>query len=258
MVRKMLVSIVTPSLNQAQFLEETIQSVFAQDYPDIEYIIIDGQSNDGSVDIIKKYEDRLAYWVSEKDKSHADALNKGFAKATGEIFAWINSDDTYLPGAVSGAVRYMQEHPDVGMVYGDANYIDKNSRVRGLFPARQTSYARMLRGFVHIPQQATFFRADLWRKVGGLDPDMFFSFDYDLWVRFAKHAPIVYYPRLWANFRIHGDAKTWRADDRCWPDMIDVQRREGGSYISVIRAKYILRRLLTPLINWNRRRRLMD
>ena len=108
-----LVSIVTPSFNHVKYIEATMQSVFSQDYPNIEYIVVDGGSNDGTVDIIKKHENRLAWWVSEKDKGQTDAINKGFARATGSILAWLNSDDTYEPGAVTAAVKYLQEHPEI-------------------------------------------------------------------------------------------------------------------------------------------------
>src|SRR5512146_173069 len=127
------VSIITPSYNQGRFLETTIQSVLAQDYPNLEYIIVDGGSKDESVEIIKKYQQHLTWWVSEKDKGHADALNKGFARATGEILAWLNSDDIYEPGAVSEAVAFLKEHPAVGMVYGDANLINDAGRYIGPF-----------------------------------------------------------------------------------------------------------------------------
>ena len=125
------VSIITPSFNQGQFLEASIRSVLEQDYPNLEYIVVDGGSKDDSVEVIKKYQDRLAWWVSEKDKGHADALNKGFSHATGEILAWLNSDDIYFPGAVSEAISILQRHPEVGMVYGDADLIDDSGETVG-------------------------------------------------------------------------------------------------------------------------------
>src|SRR6266540_5681455 len=118
------VSVITPSFNQGQFLEASIRSVLEQDYPNIEYIVVDGGSKDESVEVIKKYQDHLTWWVSEKDKGHADALNKGFSHATGEILAWLNSDDIYFPNAVSEAVSVIKAHPHVGMVYGAAELID--------------------------------------------------------------------------------------------------------------------------------------
>jgi len=250
-VTAMLVSIVTPSFNQALYLEATIRSVLEQDYPDLEYIIVDGGSRDGSVDMIKKYADRLAWWISEADKGQTDAINKGFARAKGEIFAWLNSDDTYRPGAVAEAVAFLRSWPEVGLVYGDANFIDENGRVIGRFPAAQTDYRRLRRGYVHIPQQAAFFRADLWRKVGPLDPSFYFAMDYDLWVRIAKLAPIQYTPRTWANFRLHTHGKTIAADDRCWPEMLRVHFRDGGSWLGILPAKYLVRKAISPF--WHRR-----
>lgn len=250
----MLVSIITPSFNQAMFLEKTIQSVLGQDYPQIEYIVIDGASTDGSQEIIHKYAEQLAHWVSEPDLGQTDAINKGFALAKGEVLAWLNSDDTLEPHAVSEAVAWLQDHPEVGMVYGDGNFIDAQGKVIGKFPSAQTDYGRLMQGYVHICQQAAFFRAGLWKQVGPLDPSFYFAMDYDLWVRLAKIAPLVYVPRLWANFRLHGDAKTISADDRCWPEMLKVHRREGGSWFSAIHAKYLLRKLLAPVITWRRRR----
>ena len=243
-----IVSIVTPSFNQVRYLEATIRSVLEQDYPYIEYIIIDGGSTDGSLEIIQRYADRLAYWVSEPDAGQTDAINKGFARTQGDILAWLNSDDIYRPGAVAEAVMYLRDHPEVGMVYGDADYIDNAGETIGRFPAAQTDYRRLWRGYVHIPQQSTFFRARLWHMVGPLDPSFYFAMDYDLWVRIATMTPIRYHPRTWAAFRLHSDAKSLAEADRCWPEMMRVHRRLGGNRLSVISMKYLIRRLLEPVL----------
>lgn len=252
---KPLVSIITPSFNQAKYLRLTIESVLSQDYENIEYIIIDGASTDGSLEIIREYENLLSYWESVPDKGQTDAINKGFAKAKGKYLAWLNSDDIYLPGAVAEAVEYLEDHPGDGMVYGDCTFIDAKGSTIGEFPAAQTDLTRLRRGYVHIPQQAAFFRGDLWSRVGPLDPSFYFAMDYDLWVRLAAQSPLVYLPGYsWASFRLHGDAKTIAADDRCWPEMLRVHYREGGHWLSPIVLKYGLRRIAAPLINWRRGR----
>jgi glycosyltransferase involved in cell wall biosynthesis len=249
-----LVSIITPSYNQGHFLEETIRSVLDQDYPRIEYIIVDGASNDNSVEIIRSYADRLAWWVSEKDKGHADALNKGFAHASGEIIAWLNSDDTYTsPHVISEAVEFLQAYPQTGMVYADANLTDNSGQVIGSFPAKQTSYEAMLRGSVHIPQATTFFRKALFEQVGPLSLTLFFSFDYDLWVKLAKVSEISYLPRLWANFRLHDSGKSVLNDDRCYPDMIRVVERETGKKITSLHLRYWVRKTFYARIPWRLR-----
>jgi len=255
-IRTPIVSIVTPSFNQAEYLEQTMLSVLNQGYPEIEYIVVDGASSDNSPEIIKRYADRLAWWVSEPDAGQTDAINKGFAGATGEIMAYLNSDDLYRPDAVREAVEYLLGHPEIGMVYGDADYIDEHGTIIGQFSAAQTDYGRLRRGYVHIPQQAAFFRADLWRKVGPLDSSFQFAMDYDLWVRISALAPLHYIRRPWAAFRLHDQAKTRAAIELCWPEMIRVHRRLGGSYFSIIYAKYLLRRLLEPILPFRLRTRL--
>ncbi len=251
------VSIVTPSFNQARYLEATIRSVLSQDYPRIEYIIVDGGSSDASAEIIRKYSGQLAWWVSEKDRGQTDAINKGFAHAKGGILAWINSDDTYEPRAVGQAVKYFLDHPEVGMLYADCNYINESGQVIGRFPAAQTDLARLRRGYVHIPQQTMFFRAELWEQVGPLDPSFYFAMDYDLWTRMAARTELKYLAgQVWANFRIHTSGKTIAADDRCWPEMLRVHYRDGGSFFAPIVAKYYIRKLLAPVWAWRFKRRL--
>jgi glycosyltransferase involved in cell wall biosynthesis len=253
---KPLVSIVTPSYNQVQFLGKTIQSVLNQEYENLEYIIVDGGSSDGSLELIKTFENNLSGWVSEPDSGQSEAINKGFELAKGDILAWLNSDDLYYPWAVKRAVEGLTSHPEVGMVYGDTDLIDEDGQVIGKFNAQQTNYQRLMRGGVYIPQPAAFWRAELYRQVGPLDPSLYFAMDYDLWVRFAKKAQILYMPDLWSSFRLHGQGKTTISDDRCWPEMKRVYQREGGGLISPFMGKYVLRQFLSPVWNWYKRKRL--
>lgn len=252
--KELLVSIVTPSFNQGRFLEWTIQSVLEQDYHKIQYIIIDGGSTDDSVQIIKRYKQRIDYWISEKDQGQTDAINKGFAHASGEILAWINSDDTLNPQAVSQAVDFLVRNPEYAGVYADADFIDETNRKIGKFPAAQTTYARLRRGYVHIPQQTFFFRRSFWERIAPLDCSFNFAMDYDLWVRLAKMAPLKYlHGNNWANFRLHSDSKTILADVECWPEMLRVHYREGGRRFAPIVIKYFLRKLVAPLLTLRRR-----
>jgi glycosyltransferase involved in cell wall biosynthesis len=252
--RDMLVSIVTPSYNQGRFLERTIQSVLGQEYPKIQYLIIDGGSTDDSVEIIKRYKRRIDYWVSQKDNGQTDAINEGFARAKGEILAWINSDDTFNPLAVSQAVAFLQNNPEYAGVYADADFIDENDRKIGRFPAAQTTYVKLRQGFVHIPQQTFFFQKSFWDKIAPLDTTFNFAMDYDLWVRLAKLAPLKYlHGKKWANFRLHSDSKTILADVECWPEMLRVHYREGGSRFAPIVVKYQLRKLVAPLLTLRRK-----
>ena len=250
-----LVSIITPSFNQARFLERTMQSVFAQDYPRIEYIVVDGGSTDGSVDVIKQHQSRLAWWVSEQDKGQTDAINKGFNRAKGDILAWLNSDDTYNPQAVSEAVKFLVENSEVALVYADCSFVDEEDRLIGKFKSAQTDYRRLREGYVHIPQQTMFFRAKYWKELGPLDPSFYFAMDYDLWTRVAAKAPFKYLPgRVWANFRIHTTSKTNVGDERGWQEMLRVHYRDGGSFFSPIVAKYYLRKIIGPLWKWRIKR----
>ena len=201
-----LVSIVTPSYNQAAYLEQTIQSVLGQDHPQIEYIVIDGASTDRSVEIIKKYTDRLAYWISEKDRGQAEAINKGFAVAKGEILAWLNSDDYYLPGTVSAAVKSFRENPGAGMIYGDMLAVDGNGQTINVLKYKQLRLEDLL-SFQIIGQPSVFFRRAAFEEAGPLDTSFHFMLDHHLWIRIAQQGRILHVPQVWSAARYHAEAK---------------------------------------------------
>lgn len=202
-----LLSIVTPSYNQAAYLETTLQSVLQQSYPRVEYIVIDGGSDDGSLEIIARYADQLAYWESEPDRGQADAINKGLKRASGKYVAWINSDDVYMPGAFSSAVRNLEDNPQVGMVYADGLMVDE--RLRLLDPHRypQISLPDLL-AFEVLLQPAVFMRRTALEAVGFLNDTFDLILDHELWVRIASRFPILHVPEYWALERTHGEAKT--------------------------------------------------
>lgn len=201
------VSIVTPSYNQAAYLEDTILSVLNQDYPDIEYIVIDGGSTDGSAEIIKKYQDRLAYWVSEPDRRQSHAINKGFKHATGQIFNWVNSDDLLMPSAVKIAVSYLMKKPDVGVVYGDRMTIDEKGNFLGL--TRVPSFnVKALQYHLRIPQETVFFRSKYWFEVNGVDEELNYCMDYDLFFKLNKVTQFYHIPFVLGAYRKHQLSKT--------------------------------------------------
>jgi hypothetical protein len=202
------ISVVTPSFNQAAFLEETLRSVLEQDYPRIEYLVIDGGSTDGSVEILRRYESRLAYWVSERDKGQSDAINKGWARATGEIVAYLNSDDTYEPGALRVVGEYFARHPETGMVFGHCNQMDEHGRRVGVLRANPFALKQLLYTNV-IMQPTVFLRKTVLDDVGMLDADMGFAMDYDLWLRVALRHRIDALPAALANFRAHRASKSF-------------------------------------------------
>lgn len=216
-----LVSIITPSYNQGQFIEETIKSVLSQEGDFcIDYIITDGGSADNSVEIIKKYEQLLKEdkwpikcrgiqyrWASEKDRGQSHAINKGFEMAKGSIFAWLNSDDTYMPGAISKVVDYFNLNFDIGMVYGKTYYIDEASNVIGKYPTESFDYKRLAE-ITFIAQPSAFFKKEVYFAAGGLNLDLHYSMDYDLWIRIAKISKIEYLPAFLSTYRLQKESKT--------------------------------------------------
>jgi len=201
-----LVSIVTPSYNQGAYLEAAVQSVLAQDYPCVEYLIVDGDSTDGSLEIIRRYADRLTWWVSEADSGQAEAINKGLAQARGEIVAWLNSDDLYLPGAISDAVSLLETRSDLGMVFGDAVTIDAQG-----MPLKSLTFGdwglKELARFRIICQPAVFLRREAVEQAGLLDPDFNYMLDHHLWLRVASLWGIDHAASRWAAARHHPTAK---------------------------------------------------
>jgi len=203
------VSIVTPSYNQARFIEETIRSVLLQGYPDLEYIIIDGGSADGTVDIIRKYEKWLTYWVSEPDRGQSDAINKGWRLAQGDVLAFLNSDDIYMPGAVRTAAAFLSQNPDTGMIYGECNITDEHGRLKRHFKTAEFRIEKVLcGGRCVIPQPSAFIRRTTIDKVGLLDIDMDMAMDLDLWVRIGLKHSIVHIPEVLASHRMYPGTKT--------------------------------------------------
>lgn len=218
------ISIVTPSFNQHPFIEETLRSVLAQNYPNLEYLVLDGGSHDGSVEIIRRYAPWLDYWASEQDHGQADAINRGWQRATGEIVAWLNSDDTYLPGALTAVAQTFLDQPAVALVFGDCNIVDAATQVLEVIRPRAVDVARILLANP-IPQPATFIRRRALEQVGFLDPGFRYTMDHELWVRLARQFRFAYIPRPLANFRMYRGTKSVSELEGFLPEYIAIYER---------------------------------
>jgi GT2 family glycosyltransferase len=203
------ISIVTPSFEQGRFLARTISSVVNQAYPNVEYIVQDGGSTDGTLDTLRQFADKLTLWVSEPDAGQADAINRGFARTTGDIMAWLNSDDLYLPGALAYVARYFVDHPEVDVLYGNRRMIDEDDGEIGAWILPQHD-DRMLTSVDYVPQETLFWRRSIWEAAGGrVDTDFGYALDWDLLLRFRDAgANIVRVPRFLGAFRVHDEQKT--------------------------------------------------
>ena len=205
------ISIITPSFNQAAFLERTILSVLDQGYPNLEYIVVDGGSTDGSVEIIKRYASRLAYWVSEPDRGQSHAINKGLQRATGEWVGWQNSDDPYLPGSFARVAEAARKNPQAGLIIGDMQLIAADDGViRDQRYVRPTYRALLAEGMV-LTNQASFWRRDLHARIGWLDESLHYGFDYEWFLRVLQTGcRAVHIPEILGALRYHADTKTSR------------------------------------------------
>ncbi len=201
------ISIVTPSYNQGKYLEETIRSVLLQGYQDIEYIIIDGGSSDNSPEIIMKYSPWLAYWTSEEDRGQSHAINKGLSRATGEIFAYLNSDDIYMPGTLEKVSRYFLAHPDADVLYGDCRTIDQNSHELDIWRSQDFNlYKELCRNYIYQP--TLFMRRRVFEKTGALNEDLHYVMDIDYWYRASLEHKFYYTSDVLASFRLGDKSKS--------------------------------------------------
>jgi glycosyltransferase involved in cell wall biosynthesis len=224
------ITIVTPSYNQGPFLEKTIRSVLEQDYPNFEYIIIDGGSTDHSVDIIKRYADHLTYWESIKDRGQSDAINKGFARATGELLGWLNSDDQLEPGALRTVAAAAAAFPQAGVFVGHGRKLDESGKQVYYKVPRDLSFEGLCQWMSgnNFMQPSCFFRRGLWQQCGPLDEDVHIAMDVDLWLKMAKHTTFERIDTLLSSATYHPQAKTAALRHRMVVDCALVIMRNGG------------------------------
>jgi glycosyltransferase involved in cell wall biosynthesis len=244
-IPKPRISVVTPSYNQSRFLDETLRSVLQQGYSNLEFIVIDGGSTDESVEIIKRYESHLHYWVSERDGGQSQAINKGFARCTGEIMTWLNSDDCLCPGALERVAAYFMTHPGVGAVIGDQEVVDADGRLVDVKKAVPVNYWLALHSACAVPQPATMFRRTAWLEVGPVDESLRYQMDFDFFLRMLKagvrfgtiHQPI-------ARFRLHADSKTVSSYDSLVSERTPLQDWRMRQLKHVARGALYLSRLV--------------
>lgn len=230
------ISIITPSLNQGAFIEDTIQSVLNQNYSDLEYIIIDGGSTDNSVEIIKKYENQLAYWISEQDRGQSHALNKGFEKATGDIIAWINSDDYYLPKTFEYVIGLFEKHPEVDVIYGDViNFTPESDHYYKVEEFESLDFLSR----IPIHQPGVFWRSKLLDEVGLLDEKLHFAMDYDLWMRMFFSYKSMKLNKPLAKFRMHDGSKTTDAPPELYKECRNIVSRFFNTVASKDQLNYL-------------------
>jgi glycosyltransferase involved in cell wall biosynthesis len=266
-------TIVTPSFNHAPFLEATLRSVLLQGYPNLEYIVVDGGSHDGSVEILRRYEPWLESWVSELDRGQSDAINKGFRRAGGEILGWLNSDDLYEPNALGRVARFFAARPHCDLLYGRGSYIDEDERKTADVDWIRPFNRRLFLAANFILQPAAFWRRRLWEQVGELDPSCHWTMDWEWLIRASAISRPQYMRDELACWRFRPDIKTASGDVRRGAEIAAIRRRYGGfwqpAYLGYVidlaarrrarrlasRGSSLLRRAVPPLRRGSRRRR---
>jgi glycosyltransferase involved in cell wall biosynthesis len=234
------ITIVTPCYNSERFLEETILSVLDQGWENLEYIIVDGGSTDETVDIIRKYEKHLAAWISEPDQGMYDAINKGFAMATGDIYAWMNSDDTYLPGAFHMIAEVFQRYPEMDWLSGSTTYTDEEGATVSKYPLLMYHQDDLIKGYHglcmhYVQQNCCFWRSSLWEEFGPMPAELRYAGDYWLWTQFAKKSALISVNQPMASFRRHA---TQLSQDQ------SKYREEVWQCFNAARAMVLFRQLL--------------
>jgi glycosyltransferase involved in cell wall biosynthesis len=232
------VSIVTPNLNQGRYLEECILSVLNQDYPNIEHIVMDGGSKDGSLAILRKYQKHLAHWQSCRDGGQSDAIDKGFRKCTGDILAWLNADDYYLPGAISKAVDAFVKNPEAVAVYGDYQLLFPDGRIKKK-PKIGYNHKICLYSYLMIPQPSSFFTRTAYHAVGGIDPDLNYAMDYDLFLRLGKYGKIQHIKQFLSTFRLHSGSKSVSESEAFGPELRRIRERYGVNYSNPLKVRFL-------------------
>jgi glycosyltransferase involved in cell wall biosynthesis len=257
-----LVTVVTPSYNQGRFIAATIESVLAQDYPNVEYMIIDGASTDDTAEVVARYAGRLTF-VSEPDRGQSEAINKGFHRARGEYVAWLNSDDLFLPGAISAAVAALRTNPEAGAVYGEGYQIDEAGNVISRFAVTQKfNLWNLLNVSDYILQQTVFFRRSVFDDIGFLDEELHYGMDWDILMRIGLRYPLVYVPHDMGAIREYPTAKSFAGGAKRARELTAIMRRHSHkrfppgmfvygmpTYVSAVneRIAWLMRGPLAPL-----------
>lgn len=255
------ISVVTPSYQQGDTLEDTIRSVLGQEYPNLEYIVCDGGSTDQSVSILTRYSDEIAWWVSEPDGGQTAGIKKGFDRATGEVMCWLNSDDEFAPGALMRVGHYFSEHPHVKFLYGDAELTDKDGVHLSFKRETPFSWFVWLWWYNFLPQPSTFWRAALYRQAGGLDAEYSLAMDADLWERMASISKPVHVPEMWSRIRIYPEQRNQAFRQQSDVEDSRIRERHLGREVKALewQVKHVLagsvRMVMRALCIWGSRAR---